>query len=89
MFYGWQNDSGHFVYIYETNDTSKVVQRSICSGVVKCEGPMEVLINQARNKALIRSGSLKGMDQPLLSWLEHHPVHQKVPGSIPGQGTYT
>ena len=23
-----------------------------------------------------------------LSWLEHHPVHQKVAGSIPGQGTY-
>ena len=24
----------------------------------------------------------------LLSWLENHPVHQKVVGSIPGQGTY-
>ena len=23
-----------------------------------------------------------------LSWLEHHPIHQKVAGSIPGQGTY-
>ena len=22
-----------------------------------------------------------------LSWLEHHPVHQNVIGSIPGQGT--
>ena len=22
-----------------------------------------------------------------LSWLEHHPVHQKIAGSIPGQGT--
>ena len=22
-----------------------------------------------------------------LSWLEHRPVHQKVTGSIPGQGT--
>ena len=23
-----------------------------------------------------------------LSWLEHHPVDQKVAGSIPGQGMY-
>ena len=23
-----------------------------------------------------------------VSGLEHHPVHQKVVGSIPGQGTY-
>ena len=23
-----------------------------------------------------------------LSWLEHPPVHQKVGGSIPSQGTY-
>ena len=23
-----------------------------------------------------------------LSWLEHHPLHQKVAGLIPGQGTY-
>ena len=23
-----------------------------------------------------------------LSWLEHHPVHQKVRASTPGQGTY-
>ena len=23
-----------------------------------------------------------------ISWLEHHPVHQKVVGSIPAQGTY-
>ena len=23
-----------------------------------------------------------------LGWLEHHPIHQKVAGSIPGQGTY-
>ena len=23
-----------------------------------------------------------------LSWLEHHPINQKVVGLIPGQGTY-
>ena len=23
-----------------------------------------------------------------LSWLEHHPIHQKVASFIPGQGTY-
>ena len=23
-----------------------------------------------------------------LSWLEHHPIHQRVLGLIPGQGTY-
>ena len=33
---------------------------------------------------LIRKGALAGW----FSWLEHHPVQQKVMGSIPGQGTY-
>ena len=23
-----------------------------------------------------------------LSWLEHHPIHQKFEGLVPGQGTY-
>ena len=23
-----------------------------------------------------------------LSWLEHHPIHQKVAGSIPGRGAH-
>lgn len=38
-------------------------QRSTCSGGVEWEGAIEHLVKQARNKALVGSGSLKGMDK--------------------------
>ena len=47
-----------------------------------CQELWEHLHNECitKNMALALAG--------WLSWLEHHPLHQKVAGSIPSQGTY-
>ena len=42
------------------------------------------ILHQRGKKDLKTNLALAGW----LSWLEHHPTHQKVVGLIPSQGTY-
>lgn len=56
-FQGWKNAPGNFVCIYETNDASKIVlPKAYLQWCCRMEGSLVLLANQARNKALIRSG---------------------------------
>ena len=43
------------------------------------------------NKIIFKMYHVRGVGKAparRLSWLQHHPIHQKVTGSIPSQGTY-
>ena len=63
-------------------------RKDVCSSFIHNSPNLETI--QRSNDRIVESlhSNRKIALARRLSWLEHHPVHQRVAGSIPSQGTY-